>query len=142
MMTPDVRQKLKNLLVQHESYRQFPYTDTTGHLTIGIGRNLSDRGISSSEALQLLDDDIFYFSSKLDHLLPFFNGMDDNRKIVLVDMCFNLGVHGLLEFQEMLKAIEDKNYELASEQILKSKAADQDVNRYQQLSYIMKTGEL
>lgn len=68
MMTPESRQKLKNMLVQDESYRQFPYTDTTGHLTVGIGRNISQRGISTTEASQLLDNDIIYFSAKLDHI--------------------------------------------------------------------------
>lgn len=141
-MTPDSRVKLKNLLVQHESFRQFPYTDTTGHLSIGIGRNLSDRGISSTEALSLLDDDIFYFSSKLASLVPVFNNLDDNRKIVLIDMCFNLGVNGFLEFKEMLAACDTGNWDEASKQIENSKAAEQDVNRYQSLAYIMKTGEL
>lgn len=142
MMNPDARQKLKNLLVQHESYRQFPYTDTTGNLTIGIGRNISKRGISSSEALSLLDDDIFYFSSKLSSILSFFDGLDDNRKIALVDMCFNLGINGFLGFKGMLEAIEAKDFVKASEEILNSKAAEQCHDRYQTLSYIMRTGEI
>lgn len=141
-MNPESRVKLKNLLVQHESFRQFPYTDTTGNLSIGIGRNLSDRGISSTEALQLLDDDIFYFSSKLSNLVPFFDKLDDNRKIVLVNMCFNLGVNGFLGFKEMLAACKSREWETASKEILDSKAAHQDRNRYEQLAYIMKTGEL
>lgn len=141
-MTPEIRQKLKNLLIKHEQFKQFVYTDSTGHLTIGIGRNLSDRGISSSEALGLLDDDIFYFTSKLSNLLPFFDSLDDNRKIVLVDMCFNLGVNGFLEFREMLLAVEKGDFDTASNEILRSKAAIQARDRYEQLAYIMKTGEL
>jgi len=142
MMTPEIRQKLKSLLTTHESYRQFPYADSTGHLTIGIGRNLSDRGISTTEALALLDDDIFYFTSKLANVLPYFSELSDNRQIVLVDMCFNLGVNGLLEFHKMLDAIEARDWEKAAFEILNSKAAHQDVNRYEQLAYIMKTGNL
>lgn len=141
-MTPDIRNKLKNLLTLHESYRQFPYVDTTGHITIGIGRNLSDRGLSTTEALSLLDDDIFYFTSKLNHVLPFFNELDANRQIVLVDMCFNLGINGLLKFTNMLQAVESKEWEKASSEILNSEAAHQNISRYEQLAYIMKTGEL
>ncbi len=141
-MTPETRQKLKSLLTTHESYRQFPYADTTGHLTIGIGRNLSDRGISTTEALALLDDDIFYFTSKLANVLPYFSELSDNRQIVLVNMCFNLGIHGLLEFREMLAAIQARDFEKAASEILNSKAASQNLNRYEQLSYIMKTGTL
>jgi lysozyme len=141
-MTPENRKKLKDLLIQHESYKQFLYTDTTGHLTIGIGRNLSDRGISSTEALTLLENDIFYFSAKLSHFLVFFDLLDDNRKIALIDMCFNLGVHGFLEFKEMLEHLENKDWDKASDEILNSKAAHQNPNRYEQLAYIIKTGEL
>lgn len=140
-MTPETRQKLKGLLISHESFRQFAYIDTTNHLTIGIGRNLSDRGISQAEAILLLDDDILYFTAKLDNVLPFFNDLDDNRKIVLINMCFNLGVNGFLKFQKMLDYCEQKDFLNASKEILNSEAAHQNPNRYQQLAYIMKTGE-
>jgi lysozyme len=141
-MSPEARQKLKGLLLKHESFKPFVYTDTTHHLTIGIGRNLSDRGISQDEALILLDDDIFYFSSKLSTLLPYFDKFDDNRKICIVDLCFNLGIRGLLGFKEMLAALERKDYESAATEILNSKGATQCVERYQELAYIMRTGEL
>lgn len=141
-MDIESRKKLKDLLIHHESYKQFPYTDTTGHLTIGIGRNLSTRGISSSEALQFLDDDILYFSAKLSHLIPFFDGLDSVRQICLIDMCFNLGVNGLLEFKDMLDALGKKDFLVAAQNISDSKAAAQDVDRYEQLAFIMKTGEL
>src|ERR1700689_3447007 len=119
-MTPESRSRLKHLLVSHKKYEQFPYVDTTGHLTIGIGRNLTDRGISTNEALQLLDDDILYFTSRLSHLFPEFNDLDDNRKIVLVDMCFNLGINGFFGFEKMLDAIRFKDYEKAAQEILNS----------------------
>src|SRR6266700_3541098 len=91
-MTPEARHKLRQLLTKHEKYVQFPYADITGHLTIGIGRNLAERGISTTEAGYLLDDDIQYFYGKLDHFLRFFVKMDENRQVALVDMCFNLGI--------------------------------------------------
>lgn len=141
-MTPESIQKLKLLLVKHESYRQFPYTDTTGHLTIGIGRNLTDRGISTKEAYQLLDEDILYFTSKLNINLPFFNELDESRKIVLIDMCFNLGVRGFMSFKRMLAALAERDYETAAKEMLDSKWAQQVGNRAIELSNIMRTGEL
>lgn len=142
IMTPDSRTKLKHLLVRHEEYKQYPYTDTTGHLTVGIGRNLSARGISTTEAFYLLDDDILYFTSKLNVVLPFFNDLDETRKIALIDMCFNLGVQGLLEFVNFLHALEAKDYKTASQELLNSKAATQCPNRYHDLANIILTGEL
>ncbi len=141
-MTPDAKQKLKSLLLNHEAYRQFLYTDTTGHLTIGIGRNLSDRGISITEALSLLEDDIVYFYSKLAHYVSCFDKLSDNRKIVLVDMCFNMGINGFLKFTDMLQALAQTDYETAAKEILDSKAAIQCPERYHQLAQIMRTDEL
>lgn len=141
-MTPEARQKLKGLLVQHESYRQFPYTDTTGHLTIGIGRNLIDRGVSTTEAFYLLDDDILYFSSKLTHYLSFFIDLSENRQIALIDMCFNLGLQGFLGFKGMILALEAHDYERAAMEMMDSKWAQQVGERASQLAAIMRTNEL
>ena len=141
-MTPEGRQKLKNLLVNHESYKQFPYTDSTNHLTIGIGRNLNDRGISTTEALYLLDDDILYFFSKLNHYLNFFTKLTESRQIALVDMCFNLGIQGLLQFKEMMLALESDDFERAAMEMLNSKWAEQVGERATCLANIIRTGEI
>jgi lysozyme len=141
-MTPESRQKLKNLLVQHESYKQFPYIDTTGHLTIGIGRNLKDRGISLNEALYLLDGDEQYFTNKLSTLLKFWDDLSEARQIVLVDMCFNLGLQGLFGFKDMMIAIEAKDFDRAAQEMLDSKWASQVSERATCLAGIMKSGEL
>ena len=141
-MTPEARQKLKNLLVQHEAYKQFPYVDTTGHLTIGIGRNLKDRGISLNEALYLLEGDEQYFTTKLSQMLKFWGDLNEARQIVLVDMCFNLGLQGLMNFSEMMMALEAKDYERAADEMLDSKWSEQVKDRATCLAEIMRSGEL
>lgn len=141
-MTPEARLKLKNLLVQHESYKQFPYIDQTNHITVGLGRNLTDRGISTTEAFYLLDDDIQYFYSKLLHYLPYFAELSENRQIALIDMCFNLGLQGFLNFHGMLAAIQLHLYNQAAEEMLSSKWAEQVGERAHQLSNIIRTGQL
>ena len=140
-MKPETRQKLKALLLHHESFREYPYLDSTGHLTIGIGRNLSNRGISYTEAIALLDDDISYFDSNLSRLLYFFSSLDETRQIALIDMCFNLGIHGFLAFKNMLHYLEEKDFDNAAEEILNSKAAKQNPDRYKQLADMMRTGK-
>lgn len=141
-MTPEGRQKLKGLLVSHESYKQFVYTDSTGHLSIGIGRNLSDRGISTSEAFYLLDEDILYFTHKLNHYLKFFSDLNENRQIALIDMCFNIGVQGFLNFTQMILALEAHNYQRAADEMLDSKWAQQVGERANCLANIIRTGEI
>jgi len=141
-MTPEGKLKLKQLLISHETYKQFPYIDTTGHLTIGIGRNLNDRGISTSEAFYLLDDDIVYFTGKLNHFLKFFSQLDENRQIALVDLCFNVGVQGFLNFKQMILALEAGDYHRAADEMLNSKWADQVGERATTLANIVRTGNI
>ena len=141
-MTPEGRTKLKQLLVSHEGCKLYPYVDTTNHLSIGCGRNLTDRGISQIEAFYLLDDDIQYFYGKLCHYLPYFNKLNENRQIALIDMCFNLGVNGFLNFHMMLSALESGDYVLASTEMLDSKWATQVGERASRLADIIRTGEM
>lgn len=139
-MSPESVKTLKDLLIFHEGFRRFPYKDTTGHETIGIGRNLVDKGISYSESLIMLDDDVSYFTQKLEKYFPDFSVLDDARKTVLIDMCFNLGINGLLQFKNMINAIRLKDWNRAALSIIQSKAHSQNPNRYQRLATIMKTG--
>jgi lysozyme len=119
-----------------------PYADSVGKLTIGVGRNLSDRGISEIEALYLLDDDMAYFYGKLLHFLPWFSKLDENRQIALCDFCFNVGVQGFLNFHETIAALEAGDYEKAAEHMLASKWAEQVKERAICLANIIRTGEL
>jgi len=141
-MTPEARQRLKGLILKHEGCKNFPYTDTTGNLSIGVGRCLTTRGISTNEALTLLDDDILYFSSRLSQLCPYFDSLDDNRKIALIDMAFNLGINGFLGFHDMHTALEKGDYNAAYNAILDSKWKDQVGKRAIVDAYIIKTGEI
>lgn len=141
-MDPEALKSLKEVIIRHEGNKLFPYEDTTGHMTIGIGRNLTTRGLYPNEPAVLLDNDLSYFIPRLKDSLPFFSALDHVRQIVLVDMCFNLGLKGLLGFKKMLEAVKRKDWVCAGKEILQSKAADQAPNRYSNLANMMKTGEI
>ena len=49
---------LKDLIIKHEGLRLFPYRCSAGKLSIGVGRNLDDVGITRDEAEFMLDGDI------------------------------------------------------------------------------------
>ena len=61
--------KLEALLRRHEGVRLKPYRDTVGKLTIGVGRNLDDVGITPDEATVLLRTDIDRTAAGLDAAL-------------------------------------------------------------------------
>ena len=98
--------ELKDVLIAHEGLKLEPYECTAGKLTIGIGRNLEDVGITLSEALYLLDNDISRVTAELDDRIPFWNNLSPNKQIVLASMAFQLGVNGLMQFKRMLAAAQ------------------------------------
>lgn len=128
------------LLKKHEGLRLKPYKDSVGKLTIGVGRNLDDVGITEDEAEMMLMNDIDRCFFDVDYHLPWFSYLDEIRQMVLIDMCFNLGIHGLLGFKNTLESIKLGEYEKASEQMLQSKWAVQVGNRAKELSQMMKEG--
>jgi lysozyme len=130
----------KARLKLHEGLRLKPYKDTVGKLTIGYGRNLTDRGLTEVEAEFLLDNDIKGHSEELVKALPWLVDLDPARQAVLVDMAFNLGVPGLLKFKNTLRAVREGRFEDAAKGMLASKWARQVKGRAVRLAQVMKTG--
>ena len=83
--------RLKKALREHEGLCTRQYKDTVGKLSIGIGRNLDDVGISEQEAFFMLDNDISRAIELVGKILPEFQELDDLRQKVLVNMAFNMG---------------------------------------------------
>lgn len=126
---------------KHEGLRLKPYKCSAGKLTIGIGRNLEDVGITEDEARYLFKNDIKRCLDEVYANIPAAKGLDLPRLGVLVNMCFNLGINRLLGFRNMLSALEDGDYRTTADEMLDSKWASQVGNRAKELSQQMVTGE-
>lgn len=133
--------RLKKQLTFDEGKKNFPYTDSVGKLTIGIGRNLADRGLTDSEIAFLLENDIKEVVQNLSTNLPWFNNLDDVRQEVLINMCFNMGWPKLSQFKNTLNLVKEGKYNEASIAMLNSLWAKQVGNRAVRLANMMKTGE-
>lgn len=132
--------KLTDMLVDHEGMRRKPYRCTAGKLTIGVGRNLDDRGISPDEAMYMLTNDIRDSRRELSAAFSWFDKLDEVRQAVLIDMCVNLGLSRLQGFRNTLALIGVGKYEAAAQEMLNSKWAEQVGRRAQRLSRMMATG--
>lgn len=135
-MTPEDFLALRQQLMAHEGLRLFPYTDTAGKLTIGYGRNLTDKGITLREAEQLLDHDITETIQSVLMALPWTAMMAPARFRVLVNIAFNAGINGLLGFHKMLAATQQGDYTTAAHEIANSHLAP---HRAEALADIMRT---
>ena len=141
-MEAKLLERIKEQLVRHEGLRLKPYRCTAGKLTIGIGRNLDDRGISQKEAYAMLERDIQDCEQWLvDEIPEVYNNLDEVRQSVLLNMCFNLGIKGLLEFKNTLAFIGTGDWERAANNMLASKWAKQVGMRAIELSEMMRKGQ-
>jgi lysozyme len=140
-LTKNVFELSKKSLTEHEGLRLKPYRCTADKLTIGYGRNLEDKGISKLEAEMLLLNDIEEIEDALEKVFVFFNNLSDARKAVLIDMAYNIGIKGLLNFKKMLLSLEKGDYQAASNDMLESAWANQVGIRAVNLSKIMANGK-
>ena len=132
---------LEDQLIDHEGLELKPYQCTAEKLTIGVGRNIEDRGITEDEARYVLMNDIKIVEDELLEKKPVVAGLDAVRQRVLVDMGFNLGIPTLLKFQNMWTAIEEEDFETAAEEAMDSRWAKQVGRRAERLCQAMATGE-
>jgi len=155
-MTEALMNRIKAQLVRHEGLRLKPYRCTAGKLTIGIGRNLDDRGISQTEAYVLMENDIQNCEKQLvDEIPEIYNSLDEVRKSVLLNMCISipqsrfaslrepcyLGIGGLLGFKNTLAFVGAGDWERAANGMLASKWAKQVGMRAIELSEMMRKGK-
>ncbi|MFV1943497.1 glycoside hydrolase family protein [Pseudomonas luteola] len=134
------RARLEKQLTLDEGCKNKPYTDTVGKLTIGVGRNLDDRGLSADEIQLILRNDIDIATRICQKLIPTFDQLDDVRQEVLVNMAFNLGQIRLAGFKKFLAAVAAGNFDLASDEMLDSTWATQVGERATRLASAMEKG--
>jgi lysozyme len=111
-----------------------------GNITIGIGRNLTEDGISPVEAETLLTHDI---TTALVHLHTFkwYDGLDVVRQAALIDLNINLGSYGFDEFTRMTAALSERDYTRAGAALRDSAADHQEPRRIEELAKMLETGQ-
>lgn len=139
-MNPEMEQKLRRSLVYHEGIKKYPYSDTSSppKITIGIGYNLTDRGIDDDWINTQYDKDVLYFYNQLS-TFEWYKHLTQDRQIILIDMCF-MGWKKFLTFDQMILAISQGDYEKAAEEMLNSEWASQVKDRATVLAEGMRTG--
>ena len=134
-------QKTKELLILHEGKKNKAYICPAGKITIGIGRNLEDKGLSDAEIEFLFQNDVSECISDLEKIFPDFHNLDDVRQAVLIDMRFNLGPGGFRSFRKFIRAVRDKDWREAVKQMKDSKWYYEVKTRAKGLCKMMETGE-
>lgn len=93
-----------------EGRKRFSYRCTAGKLSIGVGRNLEDRGLREDEINLMLSNDIDEAEGIARKLIPNYQKLSEERKAVVINMAFNLGETRLSQFKQTLTAINEGRY--------------------------------
>ena len=135
---------LKQQLIREEGAESCAYQDSLGFWTIGVGRLIDSRkggGLSNEEIDMLLENDIKRNYEAVLKALPWMEKLSDQRQAVLIEMAFQMGVSGLLQFKRTLGSIEDGQYGEAAVEMLESKWAQQTPMRAYRMALQMETDE-
>jgi GH24 family phage-related lysozyme (muramidase) len=114
-----INQSGLNLIKEFEGIRLNTYDDGVGVPTIGYGHTLGvtwGQTITIAEAEQLLKEDLTYFENGVNELVKV--PLTDNQFSSLVSFAFNVGV-GAFEESTLLRVLNQKDYEAASDQFLR-----------------------
>jgi len=133
--------ELKAHLIEFEGLRLKPYHCTSGKLTIGIGRNLDDRGITEEEANVLLMNDIAIVQEELLARWDWVANLPPRAQLVMMDLAFNMGVPAISNFQNMLRDLKDGNWEGAAINLLDSRYAQQVGRRAIYNAHLLETAD-
>lgn len=144
----------QRLLLRDEGIRLEPYKDHLGFWTVGVGHVIDRRKggslpvwvkpsfpLDEAEAKQLLRADIRQKEIGLDGALPWWRGLSDVRKAVLVSMAFQMGVGGVLQFKNTLKAVQEGRWADAAKGMRDSRWHSQTTERAERLAKAMESDD-
>ncbi|MDR2342773.1 MAG: glycoside hydrolase family protein [Campylobacteraceae bacterium] len=137
---------------KHEGLRLTSYICPSGYPTIGYGTKLplndfektqikSEDKITEQEAEFLLKHRLENSIKELNKQKPFIAIISENRKRVVYEMAYQLGVQGLLKFKRFFAALEKNEFKDAAHEMIESKWAKSDSpKRAGELALIMQLG--
>ena len=147
------KQKLINLISDHEGVKLKVYDDATGqelksgdiligHPTIGVGRNVAKDGlgISQEEAEFMLMNDIERVEEEIKNF-PI-EHLNEVRTAIIIDMAFNMGITRFnpTMWKKTFQAIVNEDWQKATTEMLDSNWARQTKRRSARLSQMMLLG--
>ncbi len=151
-MTPETRASLEASIKRNEGYRPTPYRDSRGLWTTGFGHLvhtmvIPPQCITVGDLLDLLSDPKRHeeaFSYDIDAaisgaatcLITYFE-QPENVQQVLAEMCYQLGIHGLANFRNMLTACRVRDYVSAAKHGLDSAWHTQTPKRAEELMALL-----
>jgi len=134
---------VKGWIKKHEEYRENVYINAQGVPICGWGHALLENTVIPPEVGQIFFQ-LDFSQAKRDlktlfevYQLP---NIGPTRKAVLLHMLFNIGLEKVREFEKMLTALQEEDFEKATDEMLNSRWAEQAGERAVEMAGMMRTG--
>ena len=144
--------ELLDLIKKHEGYRSKTYQCTEGYDTTGIGfawKDLDFDKETANKILQenkhniemseevcdiILEEKIDAILGRLQKVAPWVEESNQVVQMVIINMCYQMGVSGVMKFKKALAAMKNGEWDLAATELLDSRWAKQTPNRANELA--------
>ena len=101
------KDKLIEELKRDEGVELRPYKCSAGFLTLGVGRNIVERGITMDESDYLIDNNITYCEEEATRVFPGFANLTDVRQSAIIKLIFNYVLTTLINFKKFPDIMQD-----------------------------------
>ena len=132
------------MLRLHEGVETHAYKCTADKITIGVGRNIDPAGgigLTDDEIDYLLSGDVKRVQAELINTFTWFSELDEVRKDAMTDICFNIGLPRLLQFEKSLAAMSIGDYDRAADEFMDSRWANQVGARAITITDMIRSGD-
>tara|TARA_Y100000114_G_C11665386_1_gene281120 strand:- start:247 stop:678 length:432 start_codon:yes stop_codon:yes gene_type:complete len=136
---------VKERIKEHEGFRDTVYLDSLGKRTVGYGHlcvedHWEDGKKYDKEYLdEIFDKDFQNAADQCEDLCNDYElDLPETVTDVLIEMIFQLGIGNVMKFKKMIAALQEKDFETASLEMLDSRWASQTPSRAEKLSLIVK----
>ena len=135
--------QLVEMIKRHEGVKSKVYLCSAGYETIGVGRNISESGLglSDDEIDYLLQNDIQRVKEELEETYFWLGALNEARQDAMIDICFNLGLTRLRGFVKALEAMSREQFDVAADEFMDSKWAQQVGTRAIRVTEMIRGGE-
>jgi lysozyme len=124
-------EQLREELMADEGCVYSVYLDHLGLKTVGIGHLCRESDpefdmevgapVSEERVMELFDKDMSWTFRDCIRLLPEFNDLPDEVRLIVANMMFNLGEKRLSGFSRLLAAIEKEDWNSAADEMVDSR---------------------
>jgi lysozyme len=124
-------EQLREELMADEGCVMKIYEDHLGLKTVGIGHLCRESDpefdmevgapVSEERVMELFDKDMSWTFRDCIRLLPEFNDLPDEVRLIVANMMFNLGAKRLSGFSRLLAAVEKEDWNSAADEMVDSR---------------------